>query len=351
MKVCLVTRYFSFQNAGLGRVSSEILSGLKSRPEFDVRTVSTNGTSLPSYFAYTLFEIPLRLPRGCDVYHILTPMEGIWAPKDRSIVTFYDLIPLKYPERCGAGLAGSGWKNTIGRVYFKWASSISARASRVVCISEETKKDVMEVFGTDEKKISVIRLGIRPDLEPQEPTIERNGKLYRKERERLTIGYLGQLDRRKRVDLLVRKFRRSRLDAQLVIGGTGIDEAELKELAGRDSRISFEGFLPDEFLPTFYNSLDVFVFPTWVEGYGLPPVEAMACKKPVVVLDDAIIPWEVKKRCIITKDLGLLFSNEVYLRGQMASVDIEGNYAWAKSHSWKECLDKYIEIYKEVAGG
>jgi len=343
MKVCLVTRYMNFTNAGLGRVSTEIFSGLKSRPEFDVRTVSTNGVSLPSYFAYTLLEIPLRLPRGCDVYHILTPMEGIYSPKSKSIVTFYDLIPLKYPERCGAGLGGSGWKNTIGRVYFKWASSISAKASRVVCISEETKKDVMEVFGTDEKKISVIRLGIRPDLEPQES--EAKGL------HNLTIGYLGQLDRRKRVDLLVRKFRRSRLDAQLVIGGTGIDEAELKELAGRDKRIRFLGFVDDAELRNFYNSLDVFVFPTWVEGYGLPPVEAMACKKPVVVLDDAVIPWEVKRRCIITKDLGLLFSNEGYLRGQMASVDIEGNYAWAKSHSWKECLDKYIEIYKEVAGG
>lgn len=332
-----------FRNAGLGRVSTEIFSGLKSRPEFDVRTVSTNGVSLPSYFAYTLFEIPLRLPRGCDVYHILTPMEGIWAPKERSVVTFYDLIPLKYPERCGAGLGGSGWKNTIGRIYFKWASSISAKASRVVCISEETKKDVMEVFGTDEKKISVIRLGIRPDLEPQES--EAKGL------HNLTIGYLGQLDRRKRVDLLIRKFRRSRLDAQLVIGGIGIDEPELITLAGSDKRISFEGFVPDSFLPTFYNSLDVLVFPTWVEGYGLPPVEAMACKKPVVVLDDAIIPWEVKKRCIITKDLGLLFSNEGYLRGQIASVDIEGNYAWAKSHDWKECVDRYIGVYKEVING
>jgi len=329
------------KNAGLGRVSSEIRKGLEQRG-YEIKPISTRGTSLPSYFAYTLLELPFRLPRNCDIYHILTPMEGIYTPKAKSIVTFYDLIPLCYPEMCGAGLGGSGWKNRVGRIYFRWASGISARARKVVCISEDTKRDVIKVLGVDEKKMKVIRLGIREDLDYKP----------RKENERLKIGYLGQLDRRKRVGLLIKEFRKSSLAGELLIGGTGVDEKALRDLARGDNRIRFGGLIPDSELVDFYNCMDILVFPTWVEGYGLPPVEAMACKKPVIVLGDSIMPWEIKRRCIIVPNLDLVFNNEKYLRGLMASVDIEGNYQWAKKeHSWDKCVDEYIKVYKEVIDG
>ena len=337
MKICLVTRYFSMKNAGLGRVSSEIHRGLVQRG-YEVKTISTKGASLPSYFMYTALEIPLRLPRNCDVYHILTPMEGIWIPKNKSIATFYDLIPITNPDRCGAGLGGHGLKNWIGRNYFQIACHITSNSKYVACISEQTRQDVLKFLVIKKEKIRVIRLGIREDLEPQ------NKRHYK-----LALGYLGQLDRRKRVDLLIKELRRSTLEASLTIAGMGVDEASLRQLAEGDKRIEFLGLLPDERLTEFYNSIDALIFPTWIEGYGLPPVEAMACKKPIVVLDDAIIPWEVKSRCIITKDLGLLFSSEKYLREQMAQVNLESNYLFAKSHSWDKCLDSYIELYKEIA--
>ena len=61
--------------------------------------------------------------------------------------------------------------------------------------------------------------------------------------------------------------------------------------------------IDDSKLGDFNNYLDVFVFPTWLEGHGLPIVEAMACKKPVIVLHDARIPWEIEGRCIIVEEL------------------------------------------------
>ena len=94
----------------------------------------------------------------------------------------------------------------------------------------------------------------------------------------------------------------------------------------------------------FYNSLDLFVFPTRIEGYGLPIVEAFACKKPVVVLDDGIIPSELKSRCLVTDDLV-----EFLKKPETPSPrDIEDNYQFARIHDWDRCVEEYIALYDKV---
>jgi glycosyltransferase involved in cell wall biosynthesis len=163
------------------------------------------------------------------------------------------------------------------------------------------------------------------------------------------VGYLGQLDRRKRVDLLITAFRRSDLD-ELVIGGAGADETRLRSLVDGDPRIKFLGVVPDRSLADFYSSLSVFAFPTWAEGYGLPAVEAMACKVPVIMLIDAHVPEEVRKRCLITDRLDYLLGNRKYLEGRCAAIHTEGNYTWAKEHDWDEAVRQYIALYEEITG-
>lgn len=339
MKICLLTRYPDFRGRGVGRVYKEIRNGLVKRGH-SVYTISTTGTSLYSYFWYTLLGIPFKLPRkDIDVYHAIATMEGMWLPRDKSIVTFHDLFTTTNPERVGAGMGYASWKTFVGIQYFKLGSKLASRCRFLVCVSNKTKEDVIKYIGAPESKIRVIRSGISNNLRPQ----PKRSKVFR-------VGYLGQLDRRKRIYLLIQSFKESPIGGELVIAGVGPDEAALKELAGEDARIKFLGLVPEDSLVNFYNSLDVFVLPTWIEGYGLPIVEAMACKKPVVVLTDAIIPQEVKSRCIIVEDLDLPFGNLSYLEGLITHVDYEGNYEWAKGHSWDTAVDEYIKLYKEIIG-
>lgn len=339
MKVCLLGRYFDLRGAGLGRVSMEVRNGLVKKG-YSVHTISTNRSSLYSYFSYTLLGIPIKLRKAeYEVYHALTPMEAIWLPKAKSVVTFHDLFQITDPSRVGGGIGYSGWKNLVGRKYFRFAVNIAKKCNKVVAVSEKTKGDLVECLGIPEEEITVIKSGIRNDLKP-----------IRKGDEELRVGYLGQLDRRKRVGLLIEAFKKSSLD-ELVIGGVGLDESILKKKAEGDSRIKFLGLIPDNSLVDFYNSLDVFVFPTAIEGYGLPPIEAMACRKPTVVLSDAIIPWEIKSRCIIVENLEVLLGNLQYLRNRMAYIDYDSNYAFAKEHSWDKCIEAYIKVYEEVLNG
>ena len=74
----------------------------------------------------------------------------------------------------------------------------------------------------------------------------------------------------------------------------------------------------------------------------------MACKKPVVVLSDAIIPAEVKNRCVIVDRLDYVLGNQSFLERRGKATNIEDNYTWAKEHSWDKCINEYLRVYEEV---
>ena len=343
MKICLVNRDFSFHGTGVTRIATEVSKELEKRGH-EVIKVATGGMecSLYAYFFHTAIAIPFRLPKA-DVYHALATLEAMWLPKDKSIATYLDLFTTTNPDRAGAGMGYSRWKLEVGRRYFDLGSKIASRCRFLTCISDKTKEDVINHIGADERKIRVVHLGIRDDLQPEPRT-----------NSHLVIGTLGQLDKRKRVNLLLEAFLRSRIDAKLLIAGKGPDKPMLENMARYDPRVEFLGLVPDEQLKDFYNKLDLFVFPSAIEGYGLPPVEAMACGKPVVILGDAIMPLEIRERCESVSDLEMFF-NHIADDGEwirfkyIATMQKESNLKFAKQHKWSDCVDEYIKLYEEIA--
>jgi len=297
MKICILTRRFELGSGGIGRVSTEIRNGLQ-KLGHDVYSVSTDKEDLVSYFKYVFHDIRSKTPNNCDIYHAITPMESIWLPKNKSVSTILDIIPITHPEKHGARMGSSKIKQIIGKQCFDIGCRQAAKCKRVACISEHVQAEFTAHF---DRIPRIIKLGIRDDLEPMS-----NGSVFR-------IGYLGQVDRRKRINLLIDAFMKSKLDAELLIAGDGTDRESLQEASSGDSRVKFLGFLPDDELADFYNSLSVLVFPTAIEGYGLPPVEAMACRKPTIILQDAILPIDVKLRCIGVNSLDSYFSDMDHL--------------------------------------
>ncbi len=337
-EICLVARFFDLRNGGIGRFSMEMREGLEKRG-YHIQPVSAGRQGDNGYLIYSAFDLLRRLPRKCDVYHCMTPVETLYAPKARTIVTFHDLVPWLHLTETETHYAQGQFKQAkrfISKNYFHFASRIASHCRFVVCNSDQTKSEVIEHLGVDEKKVSVVRLGVARGLEPR----ARQDRVFR-------VGTLSYLDRRKRIDLLIKAFLEANVDGELVIGGTGVDGERLRAAAGGDPRIKFAGFVAEEKMVDFYNSLDLFVFPTRFEGYGMPMVEAFFCKKPVVVLNDGVMPDEIKSRCLVTDNLV-----EFLKKPQKAAQrDIEANYRFARLHDWDKCVEEYVALYQKVIQG
>lgn len=333
MRICLVTRFFDLRNGGIGRFSLEMLNGLKKKG-CEIIPVSTDRKGSIGHVVYSTIELAFRLPRDCDIYHCLIPPEAIYAPKELTVVTYHDLIPWLHLRDTETHYT-RGWMRAMrswgSKYYFKAVARVASKCRFITCNSEYTKNELIEHLGVDESKLRVVQLGINPNLEPR---LKKDG-IFR-------IGTLSYLDPRKRIDLLIKAFLAADVDGELVIGGTGTDYSRLKKLTRDDRRIKFLGFIPEEQMTDFYNSLDLFVSPTKIEGYGLPIVEAFACKKPVIVLRDAILPNELKSRCTVVDDL------TGFLNEPKPVQDIEMNYNFAKMHNWDKCVEEHINLYKRV---
>ena len=335
MKICLISRYATLKGAGIGRTASRMYEGLQARGH-DVAMIH-DGNSLAAYWWYSVARKPFMLPRGRDVYHALSPVESLWLPEDKAIVSVHDLFPVLYGQLQGAGVGKSTIKQRIAGEFFAHCLFKSAICAQTVCNSTLTSTQLIRFTGGLCHHTQVIYWGISSDLYPT----------HHMRAKRPRIGYLGQLDRRKRVDVLITAFRKSAINADLMIAGTGPDSNQLKELAGDDPRITFLGFLPDSKLRVFYSSLTALVLPSYMEGWGLPAVEAMACGVPVVVLEDVIMPFEIRLKCHETFDLSVWFNalDDGMVLERNEYVD------WARSHTWDRCITQYENVYREVANG
>jgi glycosyltransferase involved in cell wall biosynthesis len=294
-----------------------------------------DGDSLPAYWWFTVVRKPFLLPRNMDVYHAISPVEAMWLPEHKSVVTVHDMLPVIYPLFQGSGIGENKLRQWFSGEFYAHCLFKSAICAQVAADSTMTATQYVRFVDGLKDRVDVIYLGISRDLMP----------MHHPRARRMRFGYLGQLDRRKRVDVLIRAFKASKVDATLLIAGAGRDNDMLRQLAAGDDRIIFMGFLPDSKLSMFYNSLTALVLPSYMEGWGLPAVEAMACGTPVVILQDTVMPYEVRDKCYQTADLTAMFDSMAsgLVLARDAHVD------WAMSHTWERCVSEYEELYRRVA--
>jgi glycosyltransferase involved in cell wall biosynthesis len=170
------------------------------------------------------------------------------------------------------------------------------RADRILADSESTRRDVLEVYKVPPEKVFVLYSGVDDQFFPVTDPI-----LTRRTLDHYGLGGLpyilsvGTIQPRKNYDRLVEAVQRlHQPDLHLVIaGGKGwLDSplyARVKEL-GMKERVHFLGYVPDQDLPVLYSSARIFAFPSLYEGFGLPPLEAMACGAPVVCSNRSSLP-------------------------------------------------------------
>jgi glycosyltransferase involved in cell wall biosynthesis len=262
-------RYTAF----VGRDAPEVLG-------MDVAVSPVNTMRPPIRIVWEQTGLPIQASRArLDLLHCMVNV----APLVRAvpaIVTVHDLSFLRYPETFPRAKA----------LYLRLATRYSARAARhVIAVSDSTRRDLIELTSVRPERISVVHLGVD----------ERFHRLPDEERQtfaaavfagRPFILYVGTLQPRKRVDLLIRAFDRLRKERDIphalaLVGARGWMFDELFRLVvdlGLANDVHFVDYVTPQQLPLWYNAADVFAYPSVYEGFGLPVLEAMACGTPVV---------------------------------------------------------------------
>jgi alpha-1,3-rhamnosyl/mannosyltransferase len=242
---------------GVGRYASCLLAALRDGAARGAGAADGDGTS-------TIVET--HDPRRCDVFHSPWLDGALLRSPVPMVVTVHDLVPLK---RSGEYLR-SGLR-------FKLRYLAVQRATRLIVPTEAVARDVTARLGVPVERISVISEAPAPAFWPRSPDeVAAVRERYRlPDRYLLWVGGLRTPDPRKRVVALTRTPRTLPL---VLVGPTG---RWARELPG----VQLTGMVDDDALAAIYTGAHALVFPSDDEGFGLPPVEALACGTPVAVTD------------------------------------------------------------------
>src|SRR5438270_9281641 len=266
------------------------------RPE-DRETLATLGENfraLPetagNYTVAEQLKIPLALQReGVTLFHaphyVLPPLI-----RCRSVVTIHDCIHLMFPQYLPNRFAFDYARTSI--------RGAAKRATRVLTVSESSKRDILKYVDTQPEKIDVIYNAYdeRFAIDPAEEDVVRVRERYQLQDE--FVLYAGNVKPHKNLERLIDAFqivRKRGLDhLKLVLIGDDISKYTALRRAVHQHQlhkyVRFLGYLPEETLAVMYRLAGVFVFPSLYEGFGLPPLEAMASGTPVVTSSISSLP-------------------------------------------------------------
>ena len=305
-----------------------------------------------SYKIYSILTQKLKISHNflmntkSDIYHFF----NFIIPKNikgKVIVTIYDTVFFSAPETMG------GMK-TISE--YKYAAE---RSDLIITISESAKADIIKHFNIDEKKIKIVTPGI--DLQKysykySESELENIRKKYNLPKN--YILYLGTIEPRKNIERIVKAFKKYKKeindDLKLVIVGRKgwkyDNIMKLIEAMGTD--IIITGYIDEEDKVPIYKLAQIFVFPSLYEGFGMPILEAMASKTPVITSNISSMPE-------VAGNAGMLVDpfneNEIFeaykkilsddeLKKEMVQKGLEQ----AKKFEWKKSVEMLEKIYEEI---
>jgi len=306
---------------------------------------------------YSLAEqvsIPLDLRRNrIDLFHephyVLPPLVPCPA-----VVTIHDCIHLRFPQYLPSRLA-----HVYART-FLWTAT--HQADRIITVSEASKRDILQYFNIPPEKIEVIYNGIdeRFWIPPPDEDIERVRQRYQLT-ERFIL-YAGNIRPHKNLERLIDSFdqlRRAGFDELklLIIGDEISRYATLRRAVHRHKlhkHVRFFGFVPDHTLAALYRLAAVFVFPSLYEGFGLPPLEAMASGTPVVTSNVSSLPEVVGDAALMVDPYdceAIAGAIRMLLTDDTLRADLRARgLARAKEFSWAKAAERVREIYAEVGG-
>lgn len=307
----------------------------------------------PNEYFRALWEqsvVPAAVARmRADVYHspnYILPL-ALACP---AVVTIHDLF---YLDRAIQKLRS--------HLYLSAMTAFSVRrARRIICVSEYTRDRLLAHVPEAAPRVRVIGEGVGSEFQPP------SGAAVAELRERLGLCrpfvlFVGTMEPRKNLARLMRAFERAvlrgGLEHDLVIAGpAGWKEGPIRhvyERSGVRDRIRLAGYLSEDDLPVMYGAADLFAYPSQAEGFGLPPLEAMACGTPVLTSEGSALAEVTGAAALLVDPLdegAIACGLERLLADpEERRTRSEAGLRRAAEFRWDRVAEQTLDVYREAA--
>ena len=297
---------------------------------------------------------------GCDVVHI---PHLFWIPRGLScpyVLTVHDLLEHMYSSRNASSFRRS--------LHFHMTRRVLHKAARVIAVSQFTRNEIEKLLVIPDARIEVVHNAIDERfLHGHATAADRELIAERYQVNYPFLLYAGAIRPHKNVVRIIEAFSslKSELEKEqqypdlklIIIGDDLSNNPRLRRTvvrSGVQNDVRFLGFVPIEVLRIFYDVAKVFVFPSLYEGFGLPPLEAMAHGTPVVTSSTSSLPEVAGNAALLVNPENVF---EIRRGLQRALLDPamreqmkQRGYEQAQRFSWTSSVSRILEIYREVAG-
>lgn len=305
------------------------------------------------------FELLYIIDRiNVDILHFPSPpliqTIPLFLLKSKKILTIHDLTPLLYPE---THLKRTVFLGNLG------LRLIKNKIDFIIAVSQSTKNDCVKYLNIPKEKIKVIYEASDEIYQPIDNKQEIREEIYKKYSiDSPFILYVGTLEKRKNIPVLMRAFyklKKMKIAHKLVIvgmiGWKYNDIFKTSEALNLQKDVIFPRYLLKEDLVKFYNLADLFVYPSLYEGFGLPPLEAMACGCPVITSNTSSLPEVVGDAGVMVNPYDVdELTNKMYevltdegLKKELSKKGLER----AKLFSWRKTAEETWKVYEMVYYG
>lgn len=369
MKIGIEARWITYNKTGFGNYALNLLKELGniddkneflvylnsdfsnneifSKPNFKKRVIKTP----PGIYKH--ISIPLDIitkKRKFDFFHFLYNAPSLLLPCP-FILTIHDVSYKYIPNMLS--------KRNLLSINTQLLLN-AKKASKIITVSESSKKDIINFYKIPEEKIKVIYEGVDDSFRPMNGDQERRGIVEKYGLPSKFLLYVGTYLPHKNLETLLyayHELRRNQKISQVLVlaGKKGRNYDVISHLISKlclDKDVKTIGFVRDEDLPYIYNLSDLFIFPSIYEGFGLPLLEAMACGVPVISSDTSCLPeiggnaalyFSPKEIEELARKIFSVITNK-NLRNDL----IARGFRRAKLFSWKTMAEKTLHLYQNV---